>query len=207
MTLLASVASMFCSLSLSAASPAVAIVPAETVNRVEIISPAIESSAVLDSESLVAIDVGDIGDGADLTAEADDFTPDKFAADSNDEELLPADVVTFDEDLFPADGVADAEELLPADVVVEGEDFLPADVIVDGEELLPADVIADIDAGLEDVISEVEVGEGVALAEAAVQTTPAFDEDLQEDAAPTAPPAEEPVGKDDSSSGDGEAAS
>jgi hypothetical protein len=195
MTLLASVASLFCSLSLSAISPAVAIVPSESVNRVEIISPSIQLSAGIDGESLVAIEIGDIGDGADPAAEADDFTPDKFAAASNDDQLLPADVVTDDEFQFSADGIASAEE------------FLPADVIVDDEELLPADVIADIDAGLDDVISEVEVGEGFALAETAVQPTPAFDEDLQGDAAPSAPPAEEPVGKDDSSSGDGEAAS
>jgi hypothetical protein len=179
MTLLATVASLFCSFSVSAAAPAVAVVPAESVNKVEIISPIVEKDAVLDSESLAANDPGDVGERADVLAEATEFSPDNFAlASSND-------------------------QLLPADVIIDDENLLPADVVVDGEDLLPADVIADIEADA-DVLSEAE---GVAFAESAVTTAPLFDEDPAEDAAPTAPPAEEPIGKDDPSSGDGEAAS
>jgi hypothetical protein len=206
MTLLASVASLFCSFSVSAAVPAVAVVPAESVNRVEIISPIVEDSAALDSESLALADPGDSGEVADGLGEAGDFTPDKLAAASDDELLLPADVVADDE-LLPADVVLDGEELLPADVIVDGEELLPADVIVDGEEILPADVVADIDAE-NDAISAAEA-EGVAIAEAAASTTQLFDEDPAEDVSPTPAPAEEPGAKNDSgeASGDGEAAS
>ncbi|HEV8292242.1 MAG TPA: hypothetical protein VGP94_09975 [Tepidisphaeraceae bacterium] len=183
MTLLASVASLFCSFSVSAAAPTVAVVPTESVNRVEIISPIFQSDAALDSESLTAADPADTGEVADVLAEATDFTPDKLAADSNDELLLPA------------------------DVVIDDEALLPADVIVDAEEILPADVIADIDAD-SDVVSKVEA-EGIALAEAAATTAPLFDEDPAEELAPTPAPAEEPAGKGDpgDASGDGEAAS
>jgi len=205
MTLLASVASLFCSLSLTSAAPAVAVVPAESVNRVEIISPIVEIDAAIDSESLAAADSGDVGDVEDVTNETAEFTPDKLAGDSNDE-LLPADVVTDDELLLPADVVVDGEDILPADVVVDGEEILPADVVVDGEEILPADVVAVIDAE-NDLIAQAEA-EGFATAESAANAAPLFDEDPAEDV-PTAPPAEEPGAKNDSgdASGDGEAAS
>jgi hypothetical protein len=193
MTLLASVASLFCSLSVTSAAPAVAVVPAESVNRVEIISPIVETDAAADSESLAAADLGDAGDVGDVTNESVEFTPDKLAADTNDE-LLPADVVTDD------------ELLLPADVVVDEEEILPADVVVDGEEILPADVVAVIDAE-NDLIAQAEA-EGFAIAESAANTAPLFDEDPAEDL-PTASPAEPPGAKNDSgdASGDGEAAS
>jgi hypothetical protein len=195
MTLLASVASLFCSLSVSAAAPAVAVVPAESVTRVEIISPIVQSDAALDSESLALAESGDVGDVADVLDEAADLTPDKLAAGSID-----------DGQVLPADVVVDDEQLLPADVVLDGEDLLPADVIVDGEEILPADVIAGIDAEI-DAFSAAEA-EGVALVETAVNTAPLFDEDAQ-DISPTPAPAEEPGAKNDSgeASGDGEAAS
>ena len=196
MTLLASVASLFCSLSLHAAAPAVAVVPEEKVNKVEIISPIVEDSAAADSESLAAADPGDLGEVADVPNEAAEFTPDKAAADSNDARLLPADVV------------ADDELLLPADVVADDDALLPADVFVDGEDILPADVVADIDAE-RDAAAAAEA-EGVAFAESAANTTALFDEDPAEDVSPTSSaPSEEPTGKDDggSASGDGEAAS
>ena len=180
MTLLASVASLFCTFSVSAAAPSVAVVPEGTVNRVEIISPSVQTSAVFGSESQVAED--DVN-ADDVGNEAADFTPDKLAAASN------------------------AADFLPADVVSDDEEILPADVVVDGEDILPADVIADIDAGA-DVVAEAEV-EGVALAEAAADAGTLIDEQPEEDLAPTAPPSEEPGAKSDSgeSSGDGEAAS
>ena len=196
MTLLASVASLFCSLSLHAAAPAVAVVPAETVNRVEIISPIVETAAAIDSESLALADPGDAGEVADALGEPADFTPDKVAAEGGDEQVLPADVV------------ADDELLLPADVVLNDQTLLPADVFVDGEDLLPADVIADIDA--ENDAAAAADAEGVAFAESAANAAPLFDEDPAEDVSPTSSaPSEEPVGKDDggSASGDGEAAS
>ena len=196
MTLLASVATLFCSLSLHSAAPSVAVVPAETVNRVEIISPIVETDAVIDSESLAVADAGDLGEVADVTNESADFTSDKVIADSSDEQLLPADVLTDD------------SLLLPADVVLDDEALLPADVFVDGEDLLPADVIADIDA--ENDSAAAADAEGLAFAETAANTAVLFDEDPAEDAPQaTPPPSEEPVGKDDggSASGDGEAAS
>jgi hypothetical protein len=194
MTLLASVASLFCSLSLHAAAPSVAVVPEETVNKVEIISPVVETDAAIDSESLGLADAGELGDVADVTNEAAEFGSDKAVADSSDELLLPADVV------------ADDQPLLPADVFVDDESLLPADVFVDGEDLLPADVIADIDAD-NDAAAAADA-EGLAFAETAANTAPLFDEDPAEDAPATPPPSEEPVGKDDgSASGDGEAAS
>src|SRR6185295_16626061 len=173
MTLLASVASLFCSLSLHAAAPSVAVVPAETVNKVEIISPVVETDAAIDSESLGLADAGDLGEVADVTNEAADFTSDKAIADSSDELLVPA------------------------DVVVDDESLLPADVFVDGEELLPADVVADIDA--ENDAAAAADAEGLAFAETAANTAPLFDEDPAEDAPATPPPSEEPVGKDDGS--------
>jgi hypothetical protein len=192
MTLLASVASLFCSLSLHAAAPSLAVVPAETVNKVEIISPVVETDAAIDSESLAAADPGELGELADVLGEAAGFTPDKAAADSGDADLLPADVVADDELFLPADGVVD-------------EMLLPADVFVDGEDILPADVVADIDAE-NDAAADAE---GVAFAETAANTAALFDEDPSEDAPPpTAAPSEEPVGKEASdASGDGEAAS
>src|SRR5205085_1306600 len=75
MTLLASVASLFCSLSLHSAAPAVAVVPAETINRVEIISPIVETDAATDSESLAAADPGDSVALADVQDETAEFTP------------------------------------------------------------------------------------------------------------------------------------
>lgn len=192
MTLLASVASLFCSLSLSAAAPAVAVIPAENVNSVEIISTIDEPAVAPDSESLAVADVDDAGDLADPLGEASADTPDKLAAANNDE-ILPADVVTDDE-LF-----------LPADVVVDGEEILPADVVVDGEDILPADVVAVIDAENDAVDAEAQ---GIATAESSANTAALFDEDPAE-AAPTPAPAEEPGVKNDSgdASGDGEAAS
>ena len=196
MTLLASVATLFCSLSLHAAAPAVAVVPEETVNKVEIISPIVEDSAAPDSESLVAADPGDFAPVADVQDETAEFTPDKAAADSSDAGVLPADVLADDELL-----------LLPADVAVDEEMLLPADVFVDGEDILPADVVADIDA--ENDAAAAANAEEVAFAETAANTAALFDEDPAEDAPPpTAAPSEEPVGKDaGDASGDGEAAS
>jgi len=180
MTLLASVASLFCTFSVSAAAPSVAVVPEGSVSRVEIISPSVETATLLDVESQVA---DDDANTADIGNEFADFTPDKLAAASNDADFLPADVVTDDEEI------------------------LPADVVVDGEDILPADVVADIEAGT-DVVSEAEL-DGVALAGAAADAGTLIDEQPEEDLAPTAPPSEEPGAKSDAgdSSGDGEAAS
>src|SRR5437762_10306642 len=102
MTLLASVASIFCSLSVSAAAPAVAVVPVEIVNKVEIISPVVQTDAAADSESLAAIDPGEVSDAADVLNEAADLTPDKLADDSSDEQAQTAEVAKDDVLLLPA---------------------------------------------------------------------------------------------------------
>jgi hypothetical protein len=195
MTLLASVASLFCSFSVSAAAPAVAVVPAQSVNRVEIISPIVEDQTAIDSESLTANEEARVADLADFADEVTDLTPDKVALASNNDALLPADVILDDELLLPADVIVDGEELLPADVIAD----------IEADLLLPADVIADIEA---DVIADAEA-ESAALAEANAGTAPLFEDDIAEDPAPTPAAAEEPAGSDDpiDASGDGEAAS
>src|SRR5438445_8134154 len=178
MTLFASVASLFCTFSVSAAAPSVAIVPAQTVNRVEIISPTVETSAVLGSESQVADD--DVN-AADVGIEGVDFTPDKSAANSS------------------------ADDFLPADVATDDEEILPADVVVDGEEILPADVVADIDAGA-DALSEAEgVALAEASADAGTLVDEPPEEDLAPTAPPSEEPGAK--SDSGASSGDGEAAS
>jgi len=204
MTLLASVASLFCTFSVSAAAPSVAVVPEGTVARVEIISPSVESSDVFTSELQVADDDAAVADAADESA---DVTPDKLAAASDDADLGQADVC--EEDTLPADVIVDAEMLLPADVIVEADMLLPADVVADAVDLLPADVVADVDDSGVDAISETNA-EAAALTQASADSGTQIDEQPQEDElAPTAAPSEEPGVKSDAgdSSGDGEAAS
>jgi hypothetical protein len=204
MTLLASVASLFCTFSLSSAAPSVAVVPEGTVSRVEIISPSLESSTAFADELQLADDDAIVADAADQTPDA---TPDKLAAAGSADEFAVAGEVNDDE-FLPADVVVDSETFLPADVVVDSDTFLPADVIVDAVDLLPADVVTDVDDSGIEAVSEANA-EGIALAEAAADAGTFVDEQPEEDLAPTAPPSEEPGAKSDAgdSSGDGEAAS
>ena len=65
MTLLASVASLFCTFSVSAAAPSVAVVPEGTVNRVEIISPSVQTSTALAAELQLSDDDAIVADAAD----------------------------------------------------------------------------------------------------------------------------------------------
>ncbi len=195
MTLFASLASMFCTLSLGSAAPAVAVVPVENVNRVEIISPiaeGVDSSAVFEVDFQLGDNPGENADFAQEPFAAPDVVADNSDA-ASDEELLPADVVVDDSEILPADVVV-ADELLPADVVT-----------ADDEEILPADVIADSEAGVvDDAIADVEA-EGFALAEAAASTEPLKDE--EPGAPPSAPAEEERSDPSGDPSSDGEAAS
>jgi hypothetical protein len=204
MTLLASVASLFCTFSVSAATPSLAVVPEGTVNRVEIISPSVETSVALATEFQVSDDDAVVADAADETP---DVTADKVAAADSADEFAVAGEVN-DEEFLPADVIVDSETFLPADVIVDGETFLPADVIVDAVDVLPADVVTDVDDSGIQAVSEANA-EGFALAEAAADAGTLVDEQPEEDLAPTAPPSEEPGAKSDAgdSSGDGEAAS
>jgi len=192
MTLLASVASLFCTFSVSAAAPSVAVVPEGTVNRVEIISPSVETTTALAAELQFSDDDAVVADAAD---EGPDTTADKLAAAGSADEFAVA-------------GEVNDEEFLPADVIVDSETFLPADVIVDSETFLPADVVADVDDSGIEAVSEANA-ERIALAEAAADAGTFVDEQPEEDLAQTAPPSEEPGVKSDAgdNSGDGEAAS
>ena len=192
MTLLASVASLFCTFSVSAAAPSVAVVPEGTVNRVEIISPSVQTSTALAAELQLSDDDAIVADAAD---EGPNATADKVVADGS-------------ADKFVAAGKVSDEDSLPADVIVDAEALLPADVIVDAVDLLPADVVADVDDSGIEAVSEANA-EGTALAEAAADAGTFVDEQPEEDLAPTAPPSEEPGAKSDAgeSSGDSEAAS
>jgi hypothetical protein len=202
MTLLASVASLFCTFSLSAAAPSVAVVPEGTVNRVEIISPSVPNSAVFAADIQFSDD--------DAIADAADEFADPAADNSIDASSDPAPAVAavFDDDMLPADVVLDSETFLPADVVLDSETFLPADVIVDGETFLPADVVVDADDSGVEAVSEANA-DGFILAEAAADAGTLVDEKPEEDLAPTPAPSEEPGAKSDAgdNSGDGEAAS
>jgi len=204
MTLLASVASLFCTFSVSAAAPSLAVVPEGTANRVEIISPSVQTSTAFAAELQLSDDDAVVADAAD---EGPNATADKVVAAGSADEFVAAGKVS-DEDSLPADVIVDSEALLPADVIVDSETFLPADVIVDAVDLLPADVVADVDDSGIEAVSEANA-EGIALAEAAADAGTFVDEQPEEDLAPTAPPSEEPGAKSDAgeSSGDGEAAS
>ena len=192
MTLLASVASLFCTFSVSAAAPSVAVLPEGTVNRVEIISPSVESSTGFAAQLQVSDDDAIVADAAD---EGPNATADKVVAAGSADEFVAA-------------GKVSDEDSLPADVIVDSEALLPADVIVDAVDLLPADVVADVDDSGIEAVSEANA-ERIALAEAAADAGTFVDEQPEEELAPTAPPSEEPGAKSDAgeSSGDGEAAS
>jgi hypothetical protein len=215
MTLLASVASMFCSLSLGAApapTVAVAVVPAETVCRFVVLNPDIDTGEVVDAEAQVSPDLGDdvadVGDGSEVP----EISPDKVVLVSADE-LLPADVVIGDEEAFlPADvylDSEDAEAFLPADVFLDSEDaeaFLPADVYLDSEDaeaFLPADVFTDMEIEIESALAALPTPPLFADTGAEFEGVNEVEEDV---AQPDSPPAveESEVSTEES---DGEAAS
>jgi len=186
MTLLASVASMFCSLSLSVAAPSVAEGPVENV-KVAVITPIAESTAVVDDEAQFSDVVEFADDAADLGDDSQP-APDKVVLASEDD-FLPADIFT------------DADDLLPADVVTADEDILPADVVVDAElEILPADVVTDL---------EIEVASALGFpgdfaGEAGLPVELRVDEigTDREPGEPTAAPVDESTSSDDGSNGE-----
>src|SRR5436190_1923317 len=98
MTLFASLASMFCTLSLGNAAPAVAVVPAENVNRVEIISPVaaeVESRVVFEVDFQLGDNPGESADLAQESAGLGDEAADN-SDPASDDGILPADVVVDD---------------------------------------------------------------------------------------------------------------
>jgi hypothetical protein len=195
MTLLASVASIFCSLTLGAAAPSVAIVPAENVVKAVIISPSFDSDGFADVQSEIAEDLGDVSDTAADLSEASAEGADKIALASEDD-FLPADVFTEEDDLLPADVIAlGDDEVLPADVFVDAEleEILPADVVSDSE--------LEADSALSVALNDVD---GLPLAEVEAEI-----DEASSDREPGEPPPSgfEQVDFGDDTSADGEAAS